>query len=123
MERFALTVLFMRKPWTITNMRGVGRAWICFSAAALALVLTIPSAAFGQNYARQAAQLLGAPSGDLLERAGRLGLADTEIRSIAAQVIGHALDGAQRLGSGYIAPAHIAVAEQYFARALSAADI
>jgi hypothetical protein len=38
-------------------------------------------------------------------------------------MIVHALDGAQRLGSGYIAPAHIAVAEEYFARTLSAADI
>jgi glutamate--cysteine ligase len=86
-------------------------------------VVLVTGLIYDKESARRAAQLLGVPSEDLLERAARLGLADTEIRSTAAQVVGHALDGAQRLGSGYIAPAHIAVAEQYFARALSAADI
>jgi hypothetical protein len=56
-------------------------------------------------------------------RAGRLGLADPEIRRIAQNLIVHALDGARRLGGSYIAPAHISIAEQYFARAFSSADI
>jgi glutamate--cysteine ligase len=91
--------------------------------ALAAPVVFVTGLVYDEESARHATQLLGSPSEELLERAGRFGLADTEIRSIAAHVVGHALDGAQRLGSGYIAPAHIAVAEQYFARALSAVDI
>jgi glutamate--cysteine ligase len=91
--------------------------------ALAAPVVFVTGLVYDEQSARLAAELIGVPSEDLLERAGRHGLADTEIRSIAARVIVHALDGAQRLGSGYIAPTHIAVAEEYFARALSAADI
>jgi glutamate--cysteine ligase len=78
---------------------------------------------YDEQSTRHAIELLGAPSEDLLVRAGKSGLADPEIRRIATELITHALDGAQRLGSNYIAPSHIAAAEGYFARALSAADI
>ena len=86
-------------------------------------VVFVTGLVYDEHSARHAADLLGVPSAHLLERAGRLGLADTEIRSIAARLIIQSLDGAQRLGTSYIAPSHVAAAEKYFARALSAADI
>lgn len=73
--------------------------------------------------ARSAADLIGAPSEKLLERAGRLGLADPEIRRIASRLVVMALDGARRLGNDYLRQSHLSAAYQYFARALSTTDI
>jgi glutamate--cysteine ligase len=91
--------------------------------ALAAPVVLVTGLVYDEQSARHAIELLGAPSEDLLARAGKTGLADPEIRRIATELITHALDGAQRLGSSYLAPSHIATAEGYFARALSAADI
>jgi len=59
-------------------------------------VVFVTGLIYDKESARRAAQLLGAPNEDLLERAARVGLADSELRSAATQVIGHALDGAQQ---------------------------
>jgi glutamate--cysteine ligase len=92
-------------------------------AALAAPVVFVTGLIYDDEAARHAADLLGAPSEELLERAGRLALADREIRRIAPQLIVHALNGARRLGGQYIRPAQIADADGYFARLLAANDI
>jgi glutamate--cysteine ligase len=86
-------------------------------------VVFVTGLVYDEQSADHAVDLLGTPSNDLLARAGKSGLADPQIHSMAAKVVNHALDGAQRLGSRYVLPAHVAAAEKYFARALSAADV
>ena len=118
---FHLSTLFPEvRPKQFFELRSADTIEAQFLPAPVVLVTGL---VYDEQSARQAVELLGVPSDDLLARAGKSGLADAEIRSIAAQVVVQALDGAQRLGSSYILPAHIAVAEQYFARVLSAADI
>jgi glutamate--cysteine ligase len=86
-------------------------------------VLFVTSLVYDEESASRAIELIGPPSEKLLERAGRLGLADPEIRRIASRLVVLALDGARRLGNGYLRRAHLAAAYQYFARALSTTDI
>jgi glutamate--cysteine ligase len=118
---FHLSTLFPEvRPKQFFELRSADTIESQFLAAPVVFVTGL---VYDEQSACQAVELLGAPSDDLLARAGKFALADAEIRSIAAQVIVHALDGAQRLGSSYVLPAHIAVAEEYFARVLSAADI
>jgi glutamate--cysteine ligase len=78
---------------------------------------------YDDESARHAADLIGAPSEELLERAGRLGLADPEIRRIAPGLIALALDGARRLGTDYLRTSHLAAAHDHFARVLAANDL
>jgi glutamate--cysteine ligase len=91
--------------------------------ALAAPVVFVTGLIYDEQSARSAAELIGAPSEMLLERAGRLGLADPEIRRIASRLVVLALDGARRLGSGYLGEGHLSVADQYFARALAGTDI
>ena len=91
--------------------------------ALAAPVLFVTSLVYDEESASPAIELIGPPSGKLLERAGRLGLADPEIRRIASRLVVLALDGARRLGNDYLRRAHLAAAYQYFARALSTTDI
>jgi glutamate--cysteine ligase len=74
---------------------------------------------YDEESARNAADLLGPPSEKLLERAGRLGLADAEINRLAQQLIALALDGVGRLGADYLGPAHLATGREWFARKLA----
>ncbi|HEX9250202.1 MAG TPA: hypothetical protein VF856_11920, partial [Gemmatimonadaceae bacterium] len=83
----------------------------------------VTSLVYDEESAHQAAELIGAPSEKLLERAGRLGLADPEIRRIASRLVVLALDGGRRLGGEYIGRPHLAAAYQFFARALSGTHI
>ena len=78
---------------------------------------------YDEESAHRAMELTGAPSEKLLERAGRLGLADPEIRRIASRLVVLALDGARRLGNDYLRRSHLEAAYQNFARALSTTDI
>jgi glutamate--cysteine ligase len=91
--------------------------------ALAAPVVFVTSLVYDEESARQAAELIGAPSEKLLERAGRLGLADPEIRRIASRLVVLALDGGRRLGAEYIRRPHLAAAYQFFARALSGTHI
>ena len=86
-------------------------------------VLFITGLVYDEENAHRAIELTGAPSEKLLERAGRLGLADPEIRRIASQLVVLALDGARRLGNDYLRRSHLASAYQYFARALSTTEV
>ena len=86
-------------------------------------VVFVTSLVYDEESAHRAAEVVGAPSEQLLERAGRLGLADPEIRRIASRLVVLALDGGRRLGAEYIRRPHLAAAYQFFARALSATHI
>jgi glutamate--cysteine ligase len=91
--------------------------------ALAAPVVFVTSLVYDEECADRAAELIGAPSEKLLERAGRLGLADPEIRRIASRLVVLALDGGRRLGTDYIRRPHLAAAYQFFARALSGTHI
>ncbi len=91
--------------------------------ALAAPVVFVTSLVYDEECADRAAELIGAPSEKLLERAGRLGLADPEIRRIASRLVVLALDGGRRLGTEYIRRPHLAAAYQFFARALSGTHI
>lgn len=81
-------------------------------------VVFVTSLLYDDESAHRAVELIGAPSEKLLERAGRLGLADPEIRRIVSRLVVIALEGARRLGVEYIRRPHLEAAYQYFARAL-----
>ena len=73
-----------------------------------------------------ARELAGVPDPDLLERAGRAGLADERIGAVARDLFELALAGAESLGPGFISPADLEEARAFFqtytARSLSPAD-
>ena len=91
--------------------------------ALAAPVLFVTGLVYDEASATRAIELTGPPSGALLERAGRVGLADPAIRRIASQLVVLALDGARRLGTEYLRRSHLASAYQYFARALSTTEL
>jgi len=91
--------------------------------ALAAPVVFVTGLVYDEESAHRAMELTGAPSEKLLERAGRLGLVDTEIRRIASRLVVLALDGARRLGNDYLRRSHLEAAYQHFARALSTTEI
>ena len=91
--------------------------------ALAAPVVFVTGLLYDAECARKATELIGAPSEKLLERAGRLGLADPEIRRIVSRLVVLALEGGRRLGDDYFRRQHLEAAYQYFARALRGNDI
>lgn len=91
--------------------------------ALAAPVVFVTGLVYDAESARSAAELIGAPSEELLERSGRLGLGHPELRRMALQLTALALDGARQLGSDYLRPSHLGAASEYFARALSTTEI
>ena len=91
--------------------------------ALAAPVVFVTGLVYDEECARKAGELIGAPSEKLLERAGRLGLADPEIRRVVSRVVVLALEGGRRLGDDYFRRQHLEAAYQYFARALRGNDI
>ena len=91
--------------------------------ALAAPVVFVTGLVYDDECAGKATELIGAPSEKLLERAGRLGLADPEIRRIVSRLVVLALDGGRRLGGQYFRRQHLEAAYQYFARALRGNDI
>jgi glutamate--cysteine ligase len=86
--------------------------------ALAAPVVFVTGLVYHDEIAHRATELIGAPSEKMLERAGRLGLADPEIKRITSKLVVLALDGGRRLGNDYISRQHLEEAYQYFARAL-----
>jgi glutamate--cysteine ligase len=82
-------------------------------------VVFVTGIVYDNESASVASQLMPPPSEQLLERAGRLGLADPEIHPVVTRLVELALNGAKRLGREYIAEADIAVAREYFVKALA----
>jgi glutamate--cysteine ligase len=81
-------------------------------------VVFVTGIAYDDESSAGASQLMPPPSEELLERAGRLGLADPEIHRVVSRLTELALSGAKRLGREYIAEGDVAVAREYFATAL-----
>jgi len=91
--------------------------------ALAAPVVFVTGLVYADDGARHAMELLGQPSTELLERAGRLGLADPELHFLDSRLTTDSLAGARQLGDDYVRSSHIAAAEDYFARALSGNDL
>jgi glutamate--cysteine ligase len=80
-------------------------------AAPIALAVGI---SYDPAASRAAQDLLGSPDGDLLERAGRLGLRDAALASRAADLFEIALAGCAALGPRYVHPADLEHARTFF---------
>ena len=118
---FHLSTLFPEvRPKEFFEIRSADAIDSASLAAPLVLVTGI---VYDEESASGAARLLGVPSELLLERAGRLGLADPEIGEALPGLIELALSGARRLGEDYLSAAQVSTARQYFAQALQRTDI
>ena len=84
-------------------------------------VVLVTGIVYDEESASIASQLMPSPSEQLLERAGRLGLADPEIHRVVFRLTELALSGAKRLGPQYIAEGDVAAAREYFTKALDQA--
>jgi glutamate--cysteine ligase len=82
-----------------------------FYPAPLALAVGIT---YDPGALRAAADLLGPPDPALLERAGRVGLAEPDIARVAADLVEIALRGCAGLGPGYFHPADLEQARAFF---------
>ena len=115
---FHLSTLFPEvRPKAYFEVRSADTIDIQWLAAPIVFVTGL---IYDPDTARSAMSLLGAPSPDLLERAGRRGLSDPELRRLVGAVAELSLSGARALGSGYLDNAHVESAREYFARALDA---
>ena len=118
---FHLSTLFPEvRPKEFFEIRSADAIDSGHLAAPLVLVTGL---VYDEESASAAARLLGAPSEVLLERAGRLGIADPKIGETLPGLIKLALGGARRLGEDYLSAAHVSTARQYFAQALQRTDI
>jgi glutamate--cysteine ligase len=119
-----LTTLFPEvRPKGYVEVRSIDAVEPEWYAAPLAFLA-------GLTYHRRsfeaARERVGAPSAELLERAGRLGLRDERIATVARDLCEVALSGARALGHAFLAPADLEEARAFFdvytRRALSPAD-
>lgn len=118
---FHLSTLFPEvRPKEFFELRSADTIEPGFLAAPVVFVTGL---VYDAENARYAIELIGPPSNDLLERAGRLGLADPAIREMAVALTESSLKGAQRLGADYITTRHIDDAARHFARALEPHEI
>jgi glutamate--cysteine ligase len=81
-------------------------------------VVFVVGLVYDNESAARASEIAGPPDEELLERAGRAGLADPEIRRAVTELTQLALKGAERLVEGYLSRTDIAVAKDYFAKVL-----
>jgi glutamate--cysteine ligase len=72
--------------------------------------------AYDSGAVRAAADLLGVPDPELLDRAGRTGLRDPDIARVAADLVQIALEGCRGLGPGYFHPTDLEQAKAFFER-------
>ncbi|MGH7652132.1 MAG: glutamate-cysteine ligase family protein [Gemmatimonadaceae bacterium] len=84
-----------------------------------ASIVFVTGIVYDEESVARARAFLAAPSEPLLERAGRLGLADPEVRGVTATLVTLALEGARRLGPRYISEEDVEVARQFFERTLA----
>jgi glutamate--cysteine ligase len=115
---FHLSTLFPEvRPKEYFELRSADTIEIEWLAAPIVFVTGI---VYDPAAAGVAMSLLGAPSRELLERAGRLGLRDPELRSLAGRLSHLAVQGAETAGADYVKNDHVQTARAYFARALDA---
>jgi len=82
-------------------------------------VVFVAGIVYDEESASSASQLMASPNEMLLERAGRVGLADPEIHRVVSRLTELALSGAKRLGREYLAENDLGVARKYFAKTLA----
>jgi glutamate--cysteine ligase len=100
------------RPRGYLEVRSIDALPVEWLAAPLALVGGI---AYDDCALDDAAALLGEPDESLLVRAGREGLADPTLSSLANELAEIALAGCERLGEGFLRAADRARARDYFA--------
>lgn len=117
---FHLSTLFPEvRPKEFFEIRCADAIDSDFLAAPIVFVAGI---AYEPESAAVAGSLLGSPTEALLERAGRLGLGDQDIRRLTARLAALALDGAKRLGPDYLSSENVDVARRFFERTLRSLD-
>jgi dimethylhistidine N-methyltransferase/glutamate--cysteine ligase len=79
--------------------------------AAIALLAGI---AYDADAAFEAAEIVGDPDGDLLERAGRVGLADPRLARMSRELATVALSGCRRLGAAFLSERYQGEAADFF---------
>lgn len=84
-------------------------------------VLFVTAIVYDRDSAQRAFEIVGTPSIDLLELAGIKGLSHPALRRMARALADIALDGAESLGTEYLAAEDVQAAAEYFDRALSPA--
>ena len=115
--QFHLSTLFPEvRPKEFFEIRSADAINSDHLAAPVAFVTGI---VYDEESASSASDLMPAPSEQLLERAGRVGLADPEIHRMVSGLTELALSGATRLGDEYISEAELGIAREYFANALN----
>lgn len=113
---FHLSTLFPEvRPKAYFELRSADTVDLRWVAAPIVFVTGL---IYDADTATRAISLLGAPSSDLMERAGRLGLRDAELRRLVAEAVKLCLLGAAALGPGYLTTPHVQSAREYFIRAL-----
>lgn len=114
--QFHLSTLFPEvRPKAYFELRSadvVAPEWLA------APIVFVTGLIYDPEAARNAIRLLGVPSSQLLERAGRLGVRDPLLRELASELAELSLRGAKALGAHYVASDHIESAREYFDRAL-----
>jgi glutamate--cysteine ligase len=109
-----LTTLFPEvRPRGHLELRSIDAIDPAWYPAALAMVAGL---AYEPRARRAALDLLPAPDLGLLERAGRLGLADPALAHTASDLFELALAGCAVLGTKFLQPAHLDEARAYFER-------
>jgi glutamate--cysteine ligase len=113
---FHLSTLFPevrpKEFFEIRSADAVDSEWLA------APVVFVVGLVYDNESASRARDIVGEPSEELLERAGRAGLADPEIHRITSELARLALSGAQRLGEMYLSQDDLGVARTYFERKL-----
>ncbi len=113
---FHLSTLFPEvRPKEYFELRSADTIDIAWLPAPIVFVTGL---VYDADAAREAARLLGEPSAQLLERAGRRGLLDRQLKELTAELTRLALSGAVSLGTDYLAADHVETAREYFVGAL-----
>ncbi|HEY0527200.1 MAG TPA: glutamate-cysteine ligase family protein [Gemmatimonadaceae bacterium] len=81
-------------------------------------IVFVTSIIYDPESADAATSILPLPTLALLERAGREGIRDAEIRKLCAELATLSVEGAHRLGQQYITDEHLEIARNYFERKL-----
>ena len=114
---FHLSTLFPEvRPKAYFELRSADTIDIQWLAAPIVFVTGL---VYDPETTRVAADLVGEPDTNLMEKAGEHGLRDARLKELAAQLTRLSLEGAHALGTEYIAARHIESAREYFARALA----
>jgi glutamate--cysteine ligase len=113
---FHLSTLFPEvRPRAYFELRSADTIDVRWLAAPIVFVTGL---IYDSTAASSAVRLLGAPRSDFVERAGRLGLKDPELKKLVTECAELAVEGARALGTEYLADEHVDSARDYFARAL-----